>query len=121
MNELIIEPTRKTLKIKCVKGLVEFSGCSIIDDPVPFFSSVIEWVKAYIKTPPQATVVNCKFDYVDTASFKFIFLIFKELEKINNDHGVSVNWYVENNDPEILELGEILESKVRFKFNYITS
>ena len=121
MDNLLIEATHKTLRIKCIKGLIEFSGCSIIDDPLPFFTPVSDWVKSYIINPPKETVVNCRFDYVDTASFKHIFLIFKQLEKINNDRGVDVNWHVENNDPEILELGEILEGKLKFKFHYIVS
>ena len=118
MNNLHIEPTVKTLKISGEKGLIEFIGCSILDNPIPFFHPVHDWINTYLKDPPQETVVNCKFEYIDTSSFKHIYLLFKELEKINNDCKIVVNWYVEDSDPEILELGEMLDNRVRFKFNF---
>ena len=119
MKPLLIEPSHKTLKISCNIGLIEFSGRSIMNDPIPFFNPVETWIKNYVKDTPDETVVNCRFEYIDTASFKHIYILLKELEKIDGNFKVTINWYVENNDPEILELGNILDNRINFTFNYI--
>lgn len=119
MKPLLIEPTHKTLKISCNIGLIELSGRSIMNDPIPFFNPVETWIKNYVKDPPEETQVNCRFEYIDTSSFKHIYILLKELEKIENIFKVTINWYIENNDPEILELGNILDNRINFTFNYI--
>jgi hypothetical protein len=47
--------------------------------------------------------------------------LLKEFEKISNDSVIKVNWFVENNDPEIIELGNILDNRTGFRFNFIST
>ena len=110
MNDLIIKPTQKSLDVKCIPGEVSLSGNSILSDPKVFFEPVFKWVDEYIKQPEASTTVNLKFEYVDTASVQRIFDVLKHLKELrNNDKELNVNWYYEMDDPELLELGEIMD------------
>ena len=95
-------------------------GCSIANDPRSFFNPIINWVREYIKYPAELTEVICKFDYIDTASFKHLFTILQELVIINKDSTkVVVKWHYYYEDPEILELGEILQGRLDLNFELI--
>jgi len=120
MNDLIIKPTQKSLDVKCTPGEVSLSGNSILADPKVFFEPVFKWVEEYLKEPEETTTVNLKFEYVDTASVQRIFDILKHLRELkHNEKELSVNWYYEMDDPELLELGEIMDGRLGLEFNYI--
>ncbi|HYW95389.1 MAG TPA: SiaC family regulatory phosphoprotein [Bacteroidales bacterium] len=120
MKDLTIDKTAKTLEVSCSPGKLDFNGCSITNDPKVFFTPVKSWVKDYIQKPEKLTEINLKFDYIDTASVKYIFDILNDLKVLNSRKGYSavVNWYFDYDDPEILELGEIIQSKIGIPFNF---
>ncbi len=119
MEDLYIAATNRTLEIRCEKGVIDLSGRSILNDPNSFFNPIEEWIKNYIKSPEPKTIINCNFEYIDTASFKRIYNILKEFEKINKEYSVIINWHIENDDPEIMELGNILDNRISLEFNFI--
>ena len=120
MQNLIIKATPKSFDVSCEPGLIEIKGCSIISDPKVFFKPVQTWIDAYLKDPADHTEVNLKIDYVDSASTKYVFEILKSLEKLNNKRkSISLNWYYDIHDPEILELGEVLAGRIQIHFNFI--
>jgi hypothetical protein len=119
MQNLIIKATPKSFEVNCQSGFIEIKGCSIVNDPKVFFKPVQNWINAYLKNPPESTVIDLKIEYIDSASTKNILEILQLLEKIKiNNKSVLLNWYYDDNDPEILEIGEILSgrSKIPFKF-----
>jgi hypothetical protein len=119
MRELIINGTKKTLGISCVKGLIELNGCSITENPKPFFQPVFEWLEEYLKDASGSITINFKIEYIDSASLKHIYVLLKRIiSKSSADCEVIVNWNIVNKDPEIIEIGKILENKLNFKFNY---
>jgi len=120
MENITIEPTKKSLEVECAPGYFKLSGNSILSDPRKFFKPIVEWVEEYIKKPEDKTTVDLKLEYVDTASVQSVFDImrmFKPLQENNNE--VVVNFYFEFDDPELLELGEIMEGRLGIKFNFI--
>ena len=121
MKDLIIDKTAKTLEVRCAAGKIHFTGCSITNDPKVFFTPIKNWVKDYAKNPEKLTEVNLKFDYIDTASVKYVFEILSDLKVIhlNNGNSVIVNWFFDYDDPEILELGEIIQSKIAIPFSFV--
>lgn len=120
MNDLIIEPTKKSLEIKCVPGEIRFSGNSILQDAKKFFDPVIKWTQEYVNSPEVYTLVDLKLHYVDTASVQRIFEMLEVLKKIkNSENEIVVNWHYEMDDPELLELGEIMDGRLGLEFNFI--
>ncbi|MFW5820293.1 MAG: DUF1987 domain-containing protein [Bacteroidota bacterium] len=119
MEDLIIKPTNKSLSVKLTEGNLVFSGCSIINDPRTFFSPILKWVENYGKNPSDETHVDIKFEYIDSASVKSFFEILKELNDATRKKKLNISWHYDLDDPEILELGEIIESKLNLQFNFV--
>jgi len=121
MQPLIIEPTKKSPLIELKNGELNFRGCSIHNDPKTFFAPILEWVQEYIANAPEKTTINIKFEYIDSASVKSLFEVLGIMKKLARRKQVKVNWHYDLNDPEILELGEIIQSKIEIDFNFIES
>lgn len=121
MNQnLIIKSTSKSLDFFCSSGHIEIKGCSIVNDPKSFFKPIQNWVANYLKNPSNVNVINIKIDYIDSASTKYIFDILKSLEPLNSDKSsIKVFWHYDSNDPEILELGEILGGRIKIPFEFV--
>jgi len=120
MQNLIVNATPKSLEIKCTEGLIEIKGCSIVNDPKVFFKPIQNWVANYIKKPSDDTIINIKIEYIDSASTKFIFEILKSFEElITRNKKVHINWHYDLNDPEIMEIGEILDGRIKIPFSFI--
>lgn len=120
MTEFILEPRGDSLAIECRDGSISMKGNSILAYPRKFFQPVSDWVTAYVKEPDVQTDVVLKFEYIDTASVQAIFDILKLLKQIPDyQNRVLVNWYFEFDDPELLEVGEIMETRLKLKFNFV--
>jgi hypothetical protein len=120
MEDLIIEPTRKTLTVICSEGKILMEGCSITNDPKVFFKPVIDWMQEYAKSSVDYTEIVLNFEYIDTASVKYVYQILQEfIEAKAQSHKIKVKWYYDIDDPEILELGEIIDSKLDAEFEFI--
>jgi len=88
--------------------------------PIPGNSSNPSWIGSKAKEPQDLTTIDLKLEYVDTASVQSVFdlmRMFKPLQEKSKD--VAVNFYFEFDDPELLELGEIMEGRLGIKFNFI--
>jgi hypothetical protein len=120
MEELILKSKKDTPHIYCGDGKISMKGNSILADPKAFFLPVSLWVEEYVTTKPKMTEVELNFDYVDTASVQSIFSILKILKKIPGyQNRVVVNWYYEIDDPELLEVGEIMQTRLNLNFNFV--
>ncbi|MFO7932732.1 MAG: SiaC family regulatory phosphoprotein [Bacteroidales bacterium] len=120
MENIKIEPTKKSLEAECSPGYFKLSGNSILSDPRKFFKPIVEWVDSYLQDPEDVTTIDLKLEYVDTASVQSVFDImrmFKVLQEQKKE--LVVNFYFEFDDPELLELGEIMEGRLGIKFNFI--
>jgi len=120
MDDLIIKPTDKSLAVDISYGIFNFTGRSILTDPKLFFEPINNWVNRYLKQPAEETVVNVKLDYIDTASTQSLYQILRQLNTVRKKGLVMmVNWYIEDEDPEMKELGEMVEQRLGLEFNYI--
>jgi len=120
MKDLFLQNRNKNFTIECRDGEIEMTGNSILTDPVAFFSPVQEWANEYTKNYDGKTVINLRFDYIDSASVQSLFELLKIFtEKPDYKSKVNVKWYFELDDPELLEIGEIIESRLKLNFDYI--
>ncbi len=120
MEDLHLEPQKKTLDIKCVDGSISMFGNSLLPNPRKFFQPVFDWVTEYVKNPSKKTEVTLKFEYIDTASTQSLYQILRQLNGVRtNDFVLMVNWYIEDADPEMQELGEMIEQRMGIEFQYV--
>lgn len=116
-NEYIKEPTRRTPGIVLKPGSIFIMGSSIPDDPGDFYAPVIDRISEYAMEYSGKTSVDLGFEYINTTSTKWIFLILRKLSELKNvAEDMSVTWYYELGDEDMSELGFILRSLVDCPF-----
>ena len=120
MDDLIIRPTDKSMAVDISYGILNFTGRSILTDPKVFFDPISSWVSKYLKNPADETVVNIKLEYIDTSSTQSLYQMLRQLNSVRKKGLVfMVNWYIEEDDPEMKELGELIEQRLGVEFHYI--
>jgi hypothetical protein len=121
MDDLIIRPTDKSMAVDITYGILNFTGRSILTDPKVFFEPITQWVTKYLRNPAEETVVNIKLEYIDTSSTQSLYQILRQLNSVRKK-GLAfvVNWYIEMDDPEMKELGELIEQRLGVEFRYVS-
>jgi len=122
METISIEGTAKTptVKFDAEGGVFEIKGRSIPENSIEFYKPLVDWLDEYAKSPKPKTQVNVQLEYFNTSSSKCILDVFKKLETIHKGKSeVTVNWYYEEDDEDMLEAGEDYESIIRVPFKMI--
>jgi len=122
MDTLSIEGTPKTPTIRFdgSKGLIEVKGRSIPENSIEFYKPLVEWLEAYATEAKPQTQVNIQLEYFNTSSSKCILDVFKKLEAIYKvNQGVTINWFYDEDDEDMLEAGQDYESIIRVPFKMI--
>lgn len=116
---LFIEKTTDTPEVNLQPGLIELSGHSMPENVLIFYKPIMEWIREYVASPSDKTVVNINLAYTNSCSIKYISDIIRLLEPVHEKgHQVVVNWYFEEGDDEHRDRGADIEEIVSIPFNY---
>jgi SiaC family regulatory phosphoprotein len=122
MEKLIIAATDEFPSVILDKenNKFEISGISIPHNSSDFYSPIIDWIKKYCKNPNPTTVLECKLDYFNTSSHKYITELFKIMDELfKAGSKVKIIWYynLEDEDMKLIgqELSHFLEVPFEFK------
>ena len=121
MDPLKIDATEETplIVLDPENNHFEFSGKSFPEDVAEFYNPVLEWLQAYSENPNEETVVDCKFEYFNTASSKVILDIMLKFEEMHeNDHVIRVNWHFNEDDEDMEEAGEEYSDMIDVPFEF---
>ena len=111
------EPSRKTPWVVLEPGRIFIMGRSIPEDPGDFYRPVYEWVREHKQSYTGKIVIGLGFEYINTTSAKWIYLMLKEIADTRDlMMNGKVNWYYEQGDDDMSELGFILRSLVDCPF-----
>jgi len=120
IQDIHIDQTRYSPKIYLRDGTIYFEGRSILNDPTVFYKPIYSWIKQYVNSNPSSTQIDLKFEYINTSSIKWLFEMLKTfLHKPKIKDQLLINWYYEEGDDDMQELGEILKSLMHSRFNLI--
>ncbi len=121
MENLLIESTKKTPEVSFnTDGKIRISGRSIPEDASRFYEDLYEWIYYYCQNPAETTIVDVNLEYFNSGSSKALLHILRALADVTkNDHKLTINWYYEEGDDDILEKGEYYESILEIQFNFI--
>ena len=123
MEDIQIEGTAKTpeVEFKASEGQMKIKGRSIPENSIEFYKPLIDWIEQYSNEgPDQATEVNMQLEYFNTSSSKCILDVFKKLEEAKkNGKDITVNWYYEEDDEDMLEAGEDYQAIIDIPFKMI--
>ncbi len=122
LEVLRIEKEQKTpfIELDPFEGVLTIEGRSIPEDPEAFYNGVYSTMLEYYKTPQKLTSYHFQFEYINSGSSKFIlkfFLLIKKQYDAGND--CIVNWYYEEDDENILDLGRHYKNTFKLPFKFI--
>lgn len=119
MEDLKQEGSAKTPHVEfSSSGELLLKGRSIPENSIEFYKPLIEWIESYSESPNSSTVLNVQLEYFNTSSSKCILDVFKKLESVTGSE-VSVKWYYEEDDEDMLEAGEDYEAIIDLPFEMI--
>jgi hypothetical protein len=123
MENLLIKATSKTPEVEFLfGGKMKIRGRSIPEDANLFYDHLQSWVFQYCLDPPKSTTVDIELEYMNSASAKSILLLLSELSNVvEQGNNLTVNWYYENGDDDMVERGEYFENILKLRFNYMES
>ena len=120
MKKVIFKGTKETPYVKLDKGIIEFKGRSIPEDPNVFYNPIIDWIKNYINELDPLTKINISLEYINTSSSKSLLTILKMLNsKCCDENKMIVNWSYEDGDDDMRELGYFIETLLNIPFEFI--
>jgi hypothetical protein len=118
MEEIKLAPTPKTPSVSFnSSGMLELKGRSIPENSLEFYKPLIDWVEAYGNSPSAETNVHVQLEYFNTSSSKCLLDFFKRLESLSSK--VTIHWYYEQDDEDMLEAGEDYEAIINVPFKMI--
>jgi SiaC family regulatory phosphoprotein len=132
MEKLIIEPTANSPQILLdpEAGKFEFSGESRPENVRKFYLPVLEWMEAYTASMadlgkderPSGLKCLFNFEYFNSTSAKYILDIFKSLNAIHAlEISLDIKWLYEEDDEDMLEVGQEMSRMSKLEFEYIIS
>ncbi|MBK9388756.1 MAG: DUF1987 family protein [Bacteroidetes bacterium] len=119
-EKYINELSKRTPWIIMEPGRIFVMGRSIPENPGDFYRSVQIWLTEYSKKYRGKTKISLGFEYINTASMKWIYTLLRELSQVREISGnAAISWYYEKGDEDMKELGFILKSLVTSPFTMI--
>jgi hypothetical protein len=113
-TNLFIRPTRKTPEVYFGEGRFLIEGRSIPENPGEFYRPIYDWFLSRLHSGEEKPLLEFAFDYINTASAKWIFLILRDLTV--EGKSFKLMWYHEKGDDDMLELGEMMTNLLGCQF-----
>ena len=101
-------------------GHVQLKGVSHPENVFTFYNPVFEAIKAFARAPINEIVVDFALEYFNTSSARSLFMLFKEIKKLNGfGKHITINWHYEEDDEDMQETGEDFQELVDLQFNFV--
>jgi hypothetical protein len=119
LENIYIKSTRSTPEVSFSEGLLSIRGRSIPEAAAEFYKPLEQWAEMYATDTEVDTRVVFSFDFINTASTKWVYAIIKKLARYRDVHKrLKVEWYYETGDDDLFELGHIIQSFIDCPFIY---
>ncbi len=122
-NEVLtIKKQKKTpfIELDPAQGVLTIEGRSIPENPESFYNIVYSSLAEYYKSPQKLTTFNFQFEYINSGSSKFILRFFHLIKKqYDAGNDCVVKWYYEEDDENILDLGQHYKNTFKLPFQFI--
>lgn len=124
MSDINIKGTIKTPSIsfnEAEKHLV-IEGRSTLENPARFYKPLISKIKDYNNLPSGKMEIDFKLEYFNTTSSLVILDVLKQLQSLDApDNEVVINWHYDEEDEDLLEIGEDYSAMLNFPFNLVVN
>ncbi len=101
-------------------GVCEISGESYLEQVDEFFNPLLNWLREYADTQADSLTFNFKLTYYNTSSSKKILEMLKLFtEFAQRGKKLTINWYYEPSDSDLIEDAEDFMMITGLRFNLI--
>lgn len=121
MENLLIERTSQSPKVELkTNGELLISGVSTLSHVQKFYSVILDWLNEFKTQSPKNIDLVLEMYYMNTSSALMFVDILRDVNTFKSENSsVQISWKYEEDDEDILSLGEQLESATHSKFTYI--
>lgn len=120
MEALRLAATDSTpeVTLDAMEGMIELKGRSIPENASSFYLPIIDWLTHYTEHPSSKTTFNFYLEYINSISQKMLVDIFHKAEELRSSgKNIEINWMFDEDDEEMLEEGEVFNSKFNLEMN----
>ncbi len=104
INRIVDEPYSPVVRLSVEMGMGVIEGESFMEEPNAFYMPVLEWMKQYVAEDKGDFELNIKLIYYNTSSSKMLLYMLEILyEYKTKGAGVTVNWYYDPEDYDMLD------------------
>ena len=101
-------------------GTLELVGQSYPEDSIPFYRAIQKQLEEYLKTTRSPITIAFGLDYFNTSTSKCLLDFLEALAELHSSNGnISVIWYYQEGDEDIMESGEDFAREVKLPFKLI--
>lgn len=121
LKAIRLEATKETpqVTLDAVGNKFEITGRSFPLNAKGFYLPILDWLESYAESPNAKTEFIFKLEYFNTPSSKSISDILKKMKEIKDGgNAVTVYWYYEEDDIDILDLGHVFARTVGMDFEF---
>ncbi len=122
MDDFYIKRTFNTPEVELIpsEGILRIEGRSIPEDPGEYFEIIIQKLQEYYKNPQKVTRIDIKLEYINSGSSKYMLELLR-VAKSHYEQGCecTVNWFYEEDDESILELGQHYKNTIKIPFKMV--
>lgn len=122
LERIFLEPSRVTplINFDPEEGILEMRGRSSPENAIQFYQRIIDGLSQYAETGGDGFTASIAFEYFNTSSSKCLFDMFKRMVKIRDSgRELSINWFYEEFDEDMMEAGEDYSDLLDLEFNFI--
>ncbi|MFP4527826.1 MAG: DUF1987 domain-containing protein [Candidatus Kapaibacterium sp.] len=124
MENLNIKETGTTPEIvlDANSARLSFSGESYPENALDFYKKIFEWIKSFATAHKGGILVEFNLIYFNTSSSKAIMDILDILDGYHRSGAgeVTVKWYYQEEDEDILETGEEFAEGLELNFEFVS-
>ncbi|MBN1598183.1 MAG: DUF1987 domain-containing protein [Bacteroidales bacterium] len=123
MKSLIIEsvsdsPYYPEVNFDANTGICELAGESYMEEAYKFYNPLLNWLKEFAIVRGNEVVLNIKLTYFNTNSSRLLLDMLDILKRsLDDGNKVTVNWFYEEDDPDVKEEVEDFEIETGLKIN----
>lgn len=129
MYEQIATRTTPLVRLNLEENEFIIQGRSLPEKGIDFYESIIDWMNQHLADKNIKAVFVVNLEYCNTSSYKGLALLFKNIEKINDNGSlITIKWMYETDDEDWLDDGKTYQELVKVPFvfeeiqqNYNTS
>lgn len=122
MDNLVLQGSFKlpAISFNALTGILEIAGKSIPERTAEYYDPILKWIDEYMRTPCDTTTVNIKLEYCNSSSTRYLMDILERFETMfKSGNAVVINWHYEEDDEDMLDLGESYAIPLTISFNMI--